>query len=318
MFKFTFNFWDSLAWPLVTNMIWIFVLVYLYKTWIKLRKKRYIAKLDDFHELVSALYDNEDKEFDEQATSHVNENLIKFAKFLSVVGNENINIKGKKGDWNYNKRLNKFRQFFFYLDGEGNVSKFRQSLKTEVMKNQESILNYETQSLFQKYSILRAITIFALLFEFIYLGFWIVPRKLEVGIAESFAVSVINIMILGSMFYMFKIYKKILLPLIEYSPLDDQGKVDKNYVDKINEYRKNVNLVVSVEIILLTFSSVLFGISCFNSNFFSTISDQLKYVSLATIAPMLLFALKAEHPLDDIYWIYSTEDYKKYMEQTLK
>lgn len=184
---------------------------------------------------------------------------------------------------------------------------------TKESESENETLEQRDLSLIKKYSSLRAFIIYSLLFEFIYLGFWIVPFKIKPGKFDSILVLILNVVIIAAVWIFFETYKKILKPLISYSPKEN-GKIDSDYIAKVNDFRKNVNLVVSVESILISFSSILFLISLCDAGFFKTVSDQLKYLSLGTIAPMILFALKAENSLDEIYWRYDTQEYKSQME----
>lgn len=122
---FEFNLWSDLIWPMATEFVWVPIVWFVYKRWTIYRKNNILAQLSRFQNDIITIYNKGSKEFDREATIYVNAHLVKFAKFLSVIGEENIDIPGAQKGWNNNNKLNKFRQFYFYLSGTSDITKYK-------------------------------------------------------------------------------------------------------------------------------------------------------------------------------------------------
>lgn len=120
---FEFNFWNDILWPIVTEFVWIPIIWFVYRKSTIYSKRKILNQLDKFHFDIQQVHRTENKLFDADATKYVDENFVSFTKFMAIIGQENVDIPGNQKGWNGNKPLNKFRQFFFYLNGVDDIEK---------------------------------------------------------------------------------------------------------------------------------------------------------------------------------------------------
>lgn len=125
MKNFEFNFWNDILWPIVTEFVWIPIIWFVYRKSTIYSKRKILNQLDKFHVDIQQVHRTENKLFDADATKYVDENFVSFTKFMAIIGQENVDIPGNQKGWNSNKPLNKFRQFFFYLNGVNDIEKYK-------------------------------------------------------------------------------------------------------------------------------------------------------------------------------------------------
>ncbi|QLG77585.1 hypothetical protein [Leuconostoc gasicomitatum] len=127
MFNVEFNFWSDLLWPLLTEFVWIPIIVITYQYFVVYRKKRINKKLGSFHNGVVEILKNGSTNFDQKATNNANSKPLRYFIFSLLVDKEKINIENpteEEKKWNHNHELNKLRQFFLYIDKHKDFEKY--------------------------------------------------------------------------------------------------------------------------------------------------------------------------------------------------
>lgn len=121
---FEFKLWSDLIWPIVTPIFSVGSALLIFKLYTDYKPHGVKRELENFWLNINEIYQKDKTDFDKDATSYADENQIMFAIFMLVHGKMDINLK-EKSDWNRNHRLNKFRQFYFYLHNPKKIKNYK-------------------------------------------------------------------------------------------------------------------------------------------------------------------------------------------------
>ncbi|GEA91380.1 hypothetical protein LME01_11160 [Leuconostoc mesenteroides subsp. mesenteroides] len=165
-------------------------------------------------------------------------------------------------------------------------------------------INSKTNTWYLRFKILSA---FFLGIEYFWLLYGYNPNnKLEVGILLAFTgITFVSI------FLQSKKIDKILSPLIQYEPSEEEG----SYVDDLMNYVKKGRLAVTIELVLVILAFLILIISYFNSGYFLKSIHNHQAIPITLVGTALVYLFSYEADIDLVYLKYFRTEYLEYMKK---
>ena len=172
------------------------------------------------------------------------------------------------------------------------------------------------QSHINRYSIIRAISIVMFLAEFVFAA---LVGKVEFKIEYYKDALVVTGVLFVVIVLLYLSYKSIVKPLLTETETNEELKKQEDkildYKHDVNEYRKSMNLIFTLAVLLLLLLFVFYSsIPDFvKPEDFGKFKEILSYFSIPAFGASIVLIFNTEQKLENIYWTYFPDEYKEYI-----